>query len=112
MKAAALVPLAVVLSRQPLMYIPMGMREPIVIAVVVFALLKPSSLVMLGTIFLYMREGSSKGTANPTSVAKLSGFIHVATKVPMGSKTFAKAMLSIRRAAKLEDTTMTTALSI
>jgi hypothetical protein len=31
----------------------------------------------------------------------------VVTKVPMGSKTFAKAMLSIRRAAKLEDTTTT-----
>ena len=85
-------------------------------AMVVFVISKPSSLVMLGTIFLYMREDSSKGTAkdNPTSVANLSGFIHVATKtkVPMGSKTFAKAMLSIRRAAKLEDTTTTTSLSI
>ncbi len=74
---------------------------------VVFAISKPSSLVMLGTIFLYMREDSSKGMANPTSVTNLSGFVHVVTKVPMGSKTFAKAMLSIRRAAKLEDTTTT-----
>ena len=54
---------------------------------------------MLGTIFLYMREDSS--------VTNLSGFVYVVTKVPMGSKTFAKAMLSIRRAAKLEDTTTT-----
>ena len=92
------------------MYIPMGMREPIAMAAVVFALSKSRSFVMLGTMFWYMREDRSKGTADPTADANPPGFVPGARKVPTGSETL--AMLGIRRAAKLENTTMTTAFAI
>ena len=87
------------------MYIPTGMRERIKMVAVVVALLKSSWLVILGTMFWYMREDStSKGTADPTAITNPFGFVPRARKVPMGSNTF--AMLSIRRVAKLENTTM------
>ena len=79
-------------------------------AAVVFTLLKSRSFVMLGTMFWYMKEDRSKGTADPTADANPPGFVPGATKVPTGSKTL--AMLGIRRVAKLKNTTITTAFAI
>lgn len=64
---------------------------------------------MFGMMSWYTREDSSKGTANPTVITNPAVFVLGASKVPTGSKMF--AMLSIRRASKLENTTMPTAFA-
>mmetsp|Transcript_17184 Transcript_17184/g.29586 ORF Transcript_17184/g.29586 Transcript_17184/m.29586 type:complete len:178 (+) Transcript_17184:578-1111(+) len=87
-----------------------GMNDPSAIATVDFALSKSSSLVMLGTMFWYVREDRIKGRAAAIAVEKPAGLVPGASNVPIGSDIC--AILGKSKLAKLVKSTIAAAFAI